>query len=504
MLPLMGTGRAGRSVYAARMRMSRAAGVALVGLVVAPLPAAPARADVSGPQIVSFVNAQRAAHGVPAGIVEDAALSSGCARHNAYGLTNGVLTHGEEPSRPGYSPEGDQAAKASVIYFGSGPWTAARNPFETAPVHLHQLLAPRIDRMGASENQGYGCATTLASRNRPAPPADVTYTYPGDGATGWSPSQLAAESPATPGERVGIPAGTTTGPYLYVMFDGPKLSVSSIAAATQATLTGPDGAVPVAVVDNRTSGLEGILPTGMEVIPRTPLRPGGKYTASVAATVTRQGGSSAFAKTWSFTAGAIPNAVRLTQTTSARQVQVGVKSDAPGAVVVATGPGATQSRPVDAAGNATIALDADGTWQVCARSGGAPSSYAVAQDCATVTASQSQAVTGSQAAAAPKPPRARRPFTVSVPNHVRRGQPIKLAITAVSSFSMHLRLTGAGRRTLKRLPNRRYQGGGATTTFELAVPSASARRGRSLRLVVIVNTRGRTYAVVRTIRISRR
>jgi hypothetical protein len=266
--------------------------------------AAPAAADVSGPDIVSYVNAQRAAHGIPADIVEDPGLSDGCAKHNHYGALNGVLTHDEDPGNPGYTPEGDQAAGESVLYVGA-TWTATQNPFETAPIHLHQLLAPRIDRMGASENESYGCATTLASRNRPAPPADVTYTYPGDGAIDWPAAQTASEGPYTPGEQVGIPAGTKTGPYLYVMFDGADLAPWDTATATSATLTGPDGPVDVVSVDNHTQGLEGYLPNGMQVIPRDPLKAHTLYTASVTADVTTGGGGPvrSFAKTWSFTTG---------------------------------------------------------------------------------------------------------------------------------------------------------------------------------------------------------
>ena len=279
--------------------------VLLLGLIAA----VPARADVGGPAIVAHLNAQRAAQGVPAGIVESPALSAACAKHNAYGAINKVLAHEEDPSRQGYTPEGDYAAGSSVLYQGSGPWSATHNPFETAPIHLHQLLAPRLDQMGASENQGYGCATSLASRNRPAPPGDVAYTYPGNGAKGWPAAQVAAEGPYTPGERVGIPAGTQTGPYLYVMFDGPDLTPFDDAAATGASLTGPQGAVNIAVVDNHTSGLENFLPTGMQVIPRAPLRPGTTYTASVAASVTTQGGIGpprAFSRAWSFTTVQLP------------------------------------------------------------------------------------------------------------------------------------------------------------------------------------------------------
>jgi hypothetical protein len=365
--------------------------VALLALTLAG--AAPARADVSGPDIVAFLNAQRAAQGIPAGIVEDPALSDGCAKHDNYGALNHTLVHDETMGNPGYTTEGKQAAQTSVLYSGGGPWSATKNPFETAPIHLHQLLAPRIDRMGAAETQGYGCATTLASRNRPAPPADITYTYPGAGATGWTTAQTAFEGPYTPGERVGIPAGTETGPYLYVSFDGPDLTPIDTATATAATLTGPAGPVDVAVVDNTTSGLTNYLPTGMELIPRAPLAPGTTYTSTVAATVTTQGGGGparGFSHTWSFTTSGIrPNTVKITGFDGVyRPLGVVVQSTAPGAIVDATGPGTAMSAAVGADGIAHLDLDADGVWQFCARSGGGTTGYAVATHCLSTSVRQ--------------------------------------------------------------------------------------------------------------------
>src|SRR5689334_21834523 len=118
--------------------MLRIAAVLLSALA---FPAA-AAADVSGPDIVGFVNVMRAANGIPASIAEDPTLSDGCAKHDNYGAVNHVLTHGEDASLPAYTPEGDQAGRTSVLYpDGAGPWTASSDPFETAPVHLHQLLA---------------------------------------------------------------------------------------------------------------------------------------------------------------------------------------------------------------------------------------------------------------------------------------------------------------------------------------------------------------------------
>src|SRR6266540_3125830 len=239
------------------------AAIVLLTMGIAPaLPLAPARADVDGPALVSYLNAQRQANGVPAGIVEDPALSDGCAQHVAYIAANGgVLTHDESESAPGYTPEGAAAAQNSVLYKGSR-WTATANPFEEAPIHLHQLLAPRLDRSGGAERNTLGCLQTLASRNRPAPVRNVTYTYPGNGRSGWPTQQTAREGPYTPGEKLGLAKGTTTGPYLYAMFDGPNLTPFSEAHVTSATLSGPAGPVELLVADNRTPGLGGYLPPG--------------------------------------------------------------------------------------------------------------------------------------------------------------------------------------------------------------------------------------------------
>jgi len=357
--------------YQALRRGLRAFGV--IALALGSVGAAGARADVTGPEIVGWVNAQRAAQGIPAAILHDAALSDGCAKHNAYGRLNNVLLHDEDPALPGYTAQGDAAAGTSVLYRGT-TWTATRNPFETAPLHLHALLAPRLDRMGASEDQGFGCATTTASRARPAPSTDRTYTYPGNGATGWVLSQVASESPYTPGEKATppIPANTRTGPYLYVMFDGPTVTLQDIAQGSSATLTGPQGPLTVSVVDNGTPGLRGYLPTGMQVIPIAPLLPATTYTASVAASVTTQGGIGpprSFSHTWSFTTEALPD----TSITSGPSGAVA--SSSASFAFSSTKPGSSFECKLDAGGwvfcsspkSLTALADGSHTWSVRAR-----------------------------------------------------------------------------------------------------------------------------------------
>lgn len=466
-----------------------------------------ASADVSGPEIVQFLSAQRSANGIPAPIAHDPVLSDGCAKHDRYGAANGVLTHGEDPSKPGYTAEGDQAGKTSVLYAGSEPWSASRNPFETAPIHLHQLLAPRIDRMGAAEVSGYGCATTLASRNRAAPPADVSYTYPGDGATGWPPAQTAAEGPYTPGERVGIPRGATTGPYLYVMFDGPGLSVFAAARATGASLTGPDGPVSVVSVDNTTSGLEGYLPTGMEVIPRAPLRAGATYRASVTASVSDSGvPARTFTRTWTFTTGKAPNRVALTSASSSgRQLTVSGRSDAPGAVVTATGPGAATSVPLSPSGSTSFPVTADGTWRVCVRSGGENSDFQPAEQCVDLVAR------GPAPPPLPPPPRVPPPgpgpgtsslqVGISVTRKTVRDIGVLVACSAACDITASGSVT-AGRRSvrLKTASSILDEPGIATLRFRLRAADARRLRGRGTpRLRLRIDAAGGGTNVAKTL-----
>ena len=245
----------------------------------------------------------RAANGIPAGITENPAASLGCLMHNRYGIVNDVLTHHEDATAPGYTDAGAAAGARAVLYRGM-QWSAADSPFEHAPLHLHQLLSPRLDAMGASEIQGFGCAT-VASHNRRPPPRNVTYTYPANGATDWRDGEVADELPFTPGEFVGIPPDTPTGPYLYVLFDGPGIETTDVAKVARANLVGPAGPVPIAIVDNTTRGLQGYLPVGAELIPRAQLAPGTTYTAKVVATV----GAARFKHQWSFTtAGGDPRA----------------------------------------------------------------------------------------------------------------------------------------------------------------------------------------------------
>lgn len=440
----------------------------------------PAAGATTGGEIIGFLNVQRAVNGIPAGITENPAWSDGCVKHDHYMALNGIV-HDEDPAKPGYTAEGDQAGNTSVLY-QSDVWTTARNPFEEAPIHLHQLLAPRIDVMGAAETEGFGCATTLASRNRPAPPAAVTYTYPADAATEWPAQQTAREGPYTPGEKLGIPQGTATGPYLYVMVDGPTLTPFDVADITAASLTGPAGPVEVLIVDNFTPDVGNFLPTGGMLIPRNPLAPGSPYTAQISATVQPQGGPAVvFDRTWSFKTGQLPNSVLIKGYAATNlDVTLTTQSDAPGGAVNATGPGgATSSAPIGADQVARLRLPAAGAWHLCAATGGGTSGYKEATNCIDLTVT----------APPPPPPVIVKPVAAKlslVATTVRlRGGRLELAIrcSARCTLQVDASLKRKGKRAarLKRAGTTLGAAGTATLRFKLSAALVKALRRASVR-----------------------
>ena len=235
--------------------------------------------------LVNYLNNARTLARMPSDVQHDAGWSESCRLHNIYSSLNLYLAHSEIEGLPGYTTEGDWVARLSVLYWNAN-WTENSNPFETAPFHLHQLLNPRLDRVGASENNNFGCMTSLASRNRRAPRGIETYTYPAQGAL-HRPSEVAAEGPYTPGSKVGIPEGTRTGPYIYFSFDGPWNAAWSSSKVNSAMMTGPNGQlVETRLVDQKTPDAGRYLPIGAELIPVQPLQPNAMYSVSISATVT--------------------------------------------------------------------------------------------------------------------------------------------------------------------------------------------------------------------------
>jgi hypothetical protein len=257
-------------------------GLAPAASAVVPSPDRPAQ-TLGHDQILGALNAQRQANGFPA-VGESALWSARCVGHIAYEAQNGVLGHVEDPGLPGYSAE---AAAGGVWSSQSADSSWAHgNPWENAPYHLHFILNPAVTQVGFAEGQGFNCmgAGDGDLPLNPAPAQDTFWFYGYSPAGGSVPyAQTAFEAPMTPGESVGIPTGTKTGPNLMVWALSPDESLADgtwgpppLRTLLSATLTGPGGPVEVRVVSESNKPEIGE-PFGF-VIPVQPLQPNAAYT----------------------------------------------------------------------------------------------------------------------------------------------------------------------------------------------------------------------------------
>jgi hypothetical protein len=280
-------------------RAGRRCAAILAALATAAMLCAPAApADLSSSEIIGQLSAQREANGIPGGLVENTEWSAGCAKHNYYGAQTGELRHSEDPGSPFYSEAGDFAAENSVLAFGSS-WSQG-NPWEQAPIHLIQMLAPQLSQLGAAENDNHNCATTWPGYERPDPDSLTAFSYPGDGVSGVVPAERAAESPFVPGDFVGLPEGTTTGRYLMAFLSGVE-PVDASDVTAKATLSNGAGPVELRVIDSTSPDIGGYMPQPSAfLIPVQPLEPFTRYQAEV---VWAMEGKELFRQQFAFTTG---------------------------------------------------------------------------------------------------------------------------------------------------------------------------------------------------------
>jgi hypothetical protein len=307
----MGAVAIARSAAAALAHVAAAAIAAAAALAAAPAPAG----ATSAARVIAALNAQRAANGIPAGITENTTWSRDCAAHDAYMARNHTLTHEEVAGKPGYSSGGAFAGRNAVLIEGIN-WDAG-NPYESAPLHLDELLAPRLAVTGSADLDGFSCTITFPGWTRADPAAPTIYTYPGNGGRIY-PSEVANEAPFTPGELAGLPQPARTGPNLIVFVEAPgQTPFRNPATLSGATLTGPSGPVALRTVDGNTALPSGSLPTlapyispGGFIIPAAPLAPYTTYTAHVVVTFA----GVATTHDWSFTTnGADPQSTLASQ-----------------------------------------------------------------------------------------------------------------------------------------------------------------------------------------------
>ena len=270
-------------------------------LAAAALVAATAARAATPAQIVERLNAERTANGIPGGIVLDPAWTLGCEHHVRYEELNGIRwTHEELPGKPGFTKDGQLAGLAGdQAYNGSFD---SRNPFDTLPLHLASLLQPTLARVGAFERGGRTCIRIVPGNTRHIARNTIYGAAAGGRAHVPTSERVHGEWPASPGDVVGLPQGTTTGPTLYVFASGPWL-VEQPLKLEHAELEGPEGTIAIRSVSPRVRAKirPYVAPGVFFLIPVSPLRPGTRYTA----TVTVAGGAGTrLTRSWRFvTAG---------------------------------------------------------------------------------------------------------------------------------------------------------------------------------------------------------
>jgi hypothetical protein len=274
----------------------------LVASIVIAAAALAAAAFAASPQrIVATLNAERVANGIPGGITLNHAWTVGCTHHVRYEELNGIpWTHEETPGKPGYTKDGQMAGGAGDQQSGLGGWDAG-DPFDRLPIHLANLLAPTLQQIGAFESGNRSCVMVALGNTRQIA-ANTIYADPGPGRSRVPTSQTVhGEWPASPGDVVGLPQGTTTGPTIYVIAAGPWIAEQPLHLA-KSSLHGPHGVVTIRVVDPRLHPKIApyVAPGVFFLIPVSPLAAGTTYSLAVTITTSHK---TTLSKAWRFRTG---------------------------------------------------------------------------------------------------------------------------------------------------------------------------------------------------------
>jgi hypothetical protein len=354
---------------------------------------APATATAIAPaEAVRLLNLQRSANGLPGDLVEAPGLSDGCSKHANYvALNGGVPIHGEDPGKPGYTPAGDgQTLESSgpEVLSSAASWSDSTNPWLLAPIHLYLVFDPEVAVAGYSDDHGVGCMRVRGGR-APASGPEL-YSLPGSGRTGVPISELNHESPYTPQQLAGIPAGQATGPNILLFTRG--LRGSRPLAAAAFSLTGPDGPVDARLVIEGTSNAVGSgswFRGGGVLIPVAPLAPFATYVGRVTWHRDIEGTVPAadVEQVVTFETAGLPNDIDVSVRSSGDVNVIHVTTAAPNPTLKLTGPGHLTAAVALKGGSIRYAGLDPGPWTACANSGGKAVGYRPVSVCKPFTAS---------------------------------------------------------------------------------------------------------------------
>jgi hypothetical protein len=354
--------------------------------------AAPAAARAIAPtEALRLLNAQRAANGIPGDVVEAPGLTDGCAKHGSYiALNGGALTHGEDPAKPGYTPEGDRQTLAS-----SGPqalssdtrWSDTANPWLLQPIALYRLFDPEVAVAGYDDARAVACMRVGGGR-APATAPEL-YSVPGNGRAGVPISEVNNEAPYTPQQLAGLSADQPTGPNILLFTRG--LRGSAPLTATSSTLTGPQGPVDARLVTESTAseiGTGSWFRGGGVLVPIAPLAPYATYVARVVWHRDAEGDVPAAdaEQVVSFETAGLANTIDVTIATTGIVNVIKVTTPAPNPTLTLNGPGRLTDIAKLKDGEARYDDLDPGPWQACAKSGGRAVGYFPVAVCKPFTA----------------------------------------------------------------------------------------------------------------------
>jgi hypothetical protein len=352
----------------------------------------PAAAQAIAPaEALRLLNAQRAANGIPGDVVHAPGLTDGCAKHGNYiSLNGGALTQGEDPAKPGYTPEGDRQTLASSgpqALSGDTRWSQTANPWLLQPISLYRLFDPEVGAAGYDDEHAVACMRVAGGRAPPTAPE--LYSVPGNGSVGVEMSELNREAPYTPQQLVGIPAEQPTGPNILLFTRG--LRGSAPLAATSFSLTGPQGPVDAKLVTEATTndvGTGSWFRGGGVLVPTAPLAPFATYVARVSWHRDAEGDVPAADadQVIGFETAGLANTIDVTVTTTGTVNVIRVATPAPNPTLTLNGPdGLTEVAKLKDGEARYDDLD-PGPWQACAKSGGKAVGYFPASVCKPFTA----------------------------------------------------------------------------------------------------------------------
>lgn len=269
---------------------------------------------VPGPDWLRYYNQFRTQSGLPQ-LVENSDWSAGSIAHSQYMILNSLSIHAQDPNKPGYSPEGDEAGQNGNIAISGWEGSSelwAIDYWMTAPFHAVPMLNPHLSQTGfgvfRDANSSFKMTATLdvsSRRELAALSGDLIYplTYPQDGGEIWVLSYTLPEFPNPLTACNGLQK--PTGPPLILQIGDGNL----VPSVTQSSLTSSDGSLAHCIIDetryvnsSQFGQAQGrsILDKqdAIVLIPAQPFTIGETYTASI--TVNGE------TITWSFTAVSPP------------------------------------------------------------------------------------------------------------------------------------------------------------------------------------------------------